>query len=229
MCRKDAPNSSAGGIQHFTGKSCQPKRRWNSLKTLQRVRIWCISCLSFAFPWWVACCQLCSHSPAPSRSCFPWASPAWAVPCGFWALVSSAALGQSPAGAAVGERSSQRLSLLQVLRVLAKIFRIQRSESTNSVKAWQSFGTPPPAPWLWLVRGLSSQSRVDPQGNRLTLPHSQFWSCGQQISRCFLGGRARQSWVICSSPKYRICHSCSRQGKKLKGWVQQLAKYSISC
>lgn len=73
-CRKGAPNSNAGGIQHFTGKSCQPKRRWQKL---QRVRIWCISCLSFAFPCWVARCQPCSQ-----QVLHPLGQPSRAVPCG---------------------------------------------------------------------------------------------------------------------------------------------------
>lgn len=151
-------------MEHFTGKSCHPKQRWNWLKTLKMVSVRCVSCLSFAFPWWVCCCQLCSSVPTglllPGPASAGPSSSARAVSLhvcwhpGFWlcrALVCSAGLGQgSPGGAAMGESSSRGLSPPSVTEGKSdqfwQIFKSLETESTSSGKTFQSFGRPPPAP-----------------------------------------------------------------------------------
>lgn len=91
---------------------------------------------------------------------------------GIWlcrALVRNAGLGRGSPGVAVAESSSWGLSFLWALRgksgQLWQAVRALQAESINSVKSFQSFGKPFPAPWLRLVSDLSTWGRVDPQGN----------------------------------------------------------------
>lgn len=145
----------------------------------------------------MACCQPCSQ-----QVLLPLASPAQQLPVALalWVLESSAALGQSPGGAAVGERSSQKLSLLQVLKVLAKIFRTQRCGSTTSVKALEQQLLPRDCDcerFELSEQGGSSRK----QASTAPQPVLELWAAHFQV----LAWRESQAelWVTCSSPRYR--------------------------
>lgn len=100
----------------------------------------------------------------------------------------------------VGERSSQKLSLLQVLTVLAKIFRTQRCGSTTSVKALEHQLLLPDCHcegFELSEQGGSSRK----QASTAPQPVLELWAADFQV----LAWRESQAelWVTCFSPKYR--------------------------